>query len=106
MSFMTAPKLVIALAGAAAVVGLAAPAHAEASGTDASFLAALDQQGITHRGANQAIAAGRSVCELMDQGLSPMDTVNAVHSTNPGFTMEHAARFAITAATAYCPEHL
>ncbi|ORV13607.1 DUF732 domain-containing protein [Mycobacterium celatum] len=106
MSFVTAPKLVLALAGAAAVIGLAAPAHAEASGTDASFLAALDQQGITHRGASQAIAAGKSVCQLMDEGLSPMDTVNAVRTTNPGFNVEHAARFAITAASAYCPEHL
>jgi hypothetical protein len=106
MSFVTASKFVLALAGAAAIIGLAAPAHAEASGSDASFLAALDQAGITHRGANQAIAAGKSVCELMDGGLSPMDTVNAVHSTNPGFTTEHAARFAVAAATAYCPEHL
>ncbi|BBZ12491.1 DUF732 domain-containing protein [Mycobacterium branderi] len=103
---MTAPKVVLALAGVAAVIGLAAPAHAESSGADASFLAALDQQGITHRGASQAVAAGRAVCQLMDEGLSPMDTVNAVHTTNPGFTVEHAAKFAITAASAYCPEHL
>lgn len=98
-------KRLLLLAGIAAAIGLAAPAHAD-GGTDAGFLAALDQAGITHRGANQAIAAGRAVCELMDQGLSPMDTVNAVRSTNPGFTPEHAARFAVTAASAYCPEHL
>ena len=98
-------KRLLLLAGIAAAIGLAAPAHADSS-TDAGFLAALDQAGITHNGANQAIAAGRAVCQLMDQGLSPMDTVNAVRSTNPGFTPEHAVKFAVTAASAYCPQHL
>lgn len=97
-------KRLLLLASIAAGIGLAAPAHADTD--DAGFLAALDQAGITHRGATQAIAAGRAVCQLMDQGLTPMDTVNAVQTTNPGFTPEHAARFAITAANAYCPQHL
>ncbi|MCV7231969.1 MULTISPECIES: DUF732 domain-containing protein [Mycobacterium] len=99
-------KRLLLLLGFATMVGLAAPAHADETSGDAAFLAALDQQGITHRGASQAIAAGRAVCELMDGGLSPLDTVNAVRSTNPGFTPEHAARFAVTAASAYCPQHL
>lgn len=43
---------------------------------------------------------------MMEQGLSPMDTVKAVESTNPGFNPEHAARFAVTAASVYCPHHL
>lgn len=98
-------KRLLLLLSAAAAIGLAAPAHADNS-ADAGFLAALDQAGITHRGASQAIAAGKAVCQLMDQGVSPMDTVNAVRSTNPGFTPEHAARFALSAASAYCPEHL
>jgi hypothetical protein len=97
-------RLLLLLSSAVAIV-LAAPAQAY-TGDDASFLAALEQAGITHRGASQAIAAGRAVCELMDQGLTPMDTVNAVRSTNPGFTPEHAAKFAISAASAYCPQHL
>ena len=97
-------KRLLLLASIAAAIGLAAPAHADAG--DDGFLAALQQAGITHRGAPEAIAAGRAVCQLMDQGLTPMDTVNAVRSTNPGFTPEHAARFAITAASAYCPQHL
>ncbi|MGH3634466.1 DUF732 domain-containing protein [Mycobacterium sp.] len=98
-------KRLLLLASIAAAIGLAVPAHADGS-SDAGFLASLDQAGITHRGASQAIAAGRAVCELMDNGLTPMDTVNAVRSTNPGFTPEHAARFAVSAASAYCPEHL
>ncbi|OBI47540.1 hypothetical protein A5707_18860 [Mycobacterium kyorinense] len=101
-------RVVLLLASAAALVGLAAPAYADESGggSDASFLAALNQHGISHRGAGQAIAAGRAVCELMDGGLTPMDTVNAVRTTNPGFTPQHAALFAVDAASAYCPEHL
>lgn len=95
-------KRLLLLASVAAGIGLAAPAHAD----DAGFLAALDQAGITHSGATQAIAAGRAVCQLMEQGLTPMDTVNAVQSTNPAFTPQHAARFAITAASAYCPQYL
>jgi hypothetical protein len=100
-------KRLILLASAAAAVVLAAPApaHADTSGNDAGFLATLDQAGITHRGAARAVAAGRSVCELMDDGLSPMDTVTAVQGTNPGFTMESAAKFTAAAVTTYCPEH-
>lgn len=98
-------KRLLLLAGIAATVGLAAPAHAD--GNDAGFLAALDQQGISHSAAaGQAIAAGRAVCELMDGGLSPLDTVNAVRSTNPAMSAEQSARFAVTAASAFCPQHL
>ncbi|GFG74911.1 DUF732 domain-containing protein [Mycobacterium botniense] len=99
-------KSLLVLASIAAAVGLAAPAQAERSGNDAGFLAALEQAGLSHRGPDRAIAAGKAVCELMDNGLSPIDTVNAVRTTNPGFTVEHAAKFAGIAASAYCPEHL
>lgn len=100
-------KRLLLLMGMAAMVGLAAPAHAHAEGNDAGFLAALDQQGISHSAAaSQTIAAGRAVCELMDGGLTPMDTVNAVRSTNPAMSPEQSARFAVTAASAFCPQHL
>ena len=97
-------KRLLLPASIAAAIGLAAPAHADAG--DDGFLAAMAQVGITHHCAPQAIAAGRAVCQLTDQGLTPMDTVNAVRSTNPGFTPEHDARFAIAAASAYCPQYL
>lgn len=90
----------------AALIGLAVPANAEPA-DDAAFLAAVDGAGIGHRsGASQTVAAGRAVCQLMDAGLTPVDTVVAVQSTNPGFTLEHAARFAVISANAYCPEHV
>lgn len=97
-------KYLLVLAGAAAAVGLAAPAHAD--GNDQAFLAALQGAGLSHRGADQAVAAGRAVCELMDGGFTAMDAVNAVRSTNPGFTVENAAKFTGIAANAYCPEYL
>lgn len=89
-----------------ALVGLAVPASAEPT-EDAAFVAAVDGAGLAHRsGSNQTVAAGHAVCQLMDAGLTPVDTVVAVQSTNPGFTLEHAARFAVISANAYCPEHI
>lgn len=100
-------KRIALLAGiAAATIGLAAPAFAEPA-DDAAFLAGLDGAGLGHRaGAGQTVAAGQAVCQLMDAGVTPVDTVIAVQSTNPGFTLEHAARFAVISANAYCPDHI
>ncbi|KAA1428578.1 DUF732 domain-containing protein [Mycolicibacter arupensis] len=99
-------KSVLLLAGVAAVVGLAAPAYAEPLGTDAAFLTQLTGAGLSHKGSDEvAISAGHSVCQLMDAGLSPMDTVVAVQTTNPGFTLQRAAEFARIAAQNYCPEY-
>ncbi|WP_420110294.1 DUF732 domain-containing protein [Mycolicibacter arupensis] len=99
-------KSVLLFAGVAAVVGLAAPAYAEPLGTDAAFLTQLTGAGLSHKGSDEvAISAGHSVCQLMDAGLSPMDTVVAVQTTNPGFTLQRAAEFARIAAQNYCPEY-
>lgn len=99
-------KRLLLLVGVTAMVGLAAPAHADNVGSDAEFLGALSAAGLSHSGPAQAIAAGKAVCQLMDSGLTPVDTVVAVQSTNPGFTLEHAAKFANISAAAYCPEHV
>lgn len=89
------------------MIGLAVPAHADVPGGDAEFLAALSGAGLSHRAPDHvAVSAGRAVCQLMDAGLSPMDTVVAVQTTNPGFTIERAAQFANIAAGAYCPQYL
>jgi hypothetical protein len=101
-------KRLILLAGIAVAVGLAAPAHADTgdAGNDAIFLNALSGAGLSYRGPEQAVSAGRAVCQLMDGGLTPTDTVTAVQGTNPGFTMESAAQFAVISANAYCPQHV
>ncbi len=86
------------------MIGLAAPAHAD--GNDAAFLNALSGAGLSHSGSDRAVAAGKAVCQLMDAGLSPVETVTAVQGTNPGFTMERAAQFAVISASSYCPGHI
>lgn len=99
-------RRLLLLAGIGAMVALAAPAHAEPVGSDAAFLTELTGAGLSHRGSDQvAISAGHSVCQLMDAGLSPMDTVVAVQTTNPGFSLQRAAEFASIATRSYCPEH-
>ena len=103
-------KRLLLLAGCTASIGLAAPAHAEpafGTGTDAQFLASLTGAGLGHRGSDHVtVSAGRAVCQLMDAGLSPMDTVTAVQTTNPGFTLQEAGRFAAIASSHFCPEHM
>lgn len=100
-------KRLLLLAGLSAMVGLAAPVHAAPTGVDGQFLATLTGAGLSHSGTDQAtVSAGRAVCQLMDAGLSPMDTVVAVQTTNPGFTVQTAAQFAAISTAHYCPEHM
>lgn len=103
-------RMLVVLAGFAAVVGVAAPARADpvdnVSGPDASFLAALDKAGITYQSGPTAVAVARRACQLMDQGNSEYDVIKDVSASNPGFTTEGAAKFTMIAASAYCPQHL
>jgi hypothetical protein len=100
-------KRLLLLAGLSAMIGLAAPALAAPTGVDGQFLATLTGAGLSHTGNDQAaVSAGRAVCQLMDAGLSPMDTVVAVQATNPGFTIQKAGEFAAISTAHYCPEHL
>lgn len=92
------------LAGAVAVVGMAAPAHADPS--DDAFLAALNQAGITYQSPDKAIKAGQKVCDLANSGTSQLDIIRDIRDLNPAFTMAKAAKFAQAAASAYCPELL
>lgn len=91
---------------AATVLGSAAPAHADPEGLDASFINALDQAGITYNSKDEAIAAGREVCTLMDNGQTDTDVVKKVTEKNTGFTISGAAKFSAIAMSAYCPERL
>lgn len=103
-------RMLVALAGMAAMVGIAAPAQADpganVSGSDASFLAALDKAGITYQSGPVAVQVGKRACELMDQGHPEIDVIQNVSSSNPGFTVDGAAKFTMIAASAYCPQHL
>lgn len=101
-----AVKLFSMLAGVAAMICLAVPANADPGGVDAEFVTALNKAGITYGSPDQAVAAGRQVCTLMDSGQQDIDVVRKVAEQNPGFTISGAAKFAAIAASAYCPEYV
>ncbi|BBX44720.1 DUF732 domain-containing protein [Mycobacterium cookii] len=101
-------RFLVMLAGFAAALGVATPAHADpsSSGPDASFLAALNKAGITYQDPSVAVAAAKKACELMDQGNPQVGVINSVSSSNPGFSSDAAAQFTMIAASAYCPQHM
>ncbi|CAM4416946.1 hypothetical protein MB901379_02483 [Mycobacterium basiliense] len=101
-------KAVLALLGACAMIGLAAPAyaHPDENGDDAGFLSALQQAGITYSDPGQAIGSAKAVCWCLDGGESGLELVHDVKTHNPGFNMEAASQFAMLAAKFYCPHHL
>jgi hypothetical protein len=96
-------RLLLALAGVAAVVGLAVPAHAD---PDSDFLAALTKAGVSYQSPSQAVAVGRAVCERMDSGMTATDLLSELRSSNPAITPDGAASFTAIAASAYCPQRL
>jgi hypothetical protein len=103
-----AMRFLVMLAGFAAVLGVATPAQADPgnSGTDASFLAALNKAGITFQDPAVAVAVAKNACALMDQGNPEAGVIKSVSSSNPGFTGDGAAQFTMIAASAYCPQHM
>src|SRR5262245_28702644 len=53
------------------------------SADHSAFLASLRQAGITYNDANQAIAAGKAVCGLADNGESGLELLKDLKNTNP-----------------------
>lgn len=99
-------RLLVVLAGFAAVVGLPATAQADPSGSDASFIAALNSARITYHSAPDAVATGRRACELMDQGHAEADIIKSMAQANPGFTDDSATWFTHIAESIYCPKYV
>jgi hypothetical protein len=104
-------RLLLALLGVSAMIGLAAPAYGDPQpgppdGDDAGFLAALHQAGISYSNPDQAVTSGRAVCTCLNNGESGLELVHDVKSHNPGFDMESASNFAMIAAKFYCPHQL
>lgn len=103
-------RLLGVFASFAAVIGLATPAQADPGSSDASldtsFLTELDRAGITYGSKTEVVAAGKKVCELMDQGQPENAVINSVSQDNPGFTTSGATEFTTIAASAYCPQLL
>ncbi len=99
-------KTALLLASAALVIGTAAPAHADITGTDQAFLNTLSQAGLTYLNPDRAISAAKSVCQLADSGMDGAEIVKDLQDRNPGFQGDGAAKFTALAAQAYCPGKL
>ncbi len=103
-------RLLLLALSTVATVGLSVSAHADpsgnATGMDAIFLDALRQAGISFRSGADAVTAGKTACELLDDGQPDVDVVKRVTELNPGFTISGAAKFTAIAASAYCPQRL
>jgi hypothetical protein len=102
-------KLLLALLGVSAMIGLAAPAYADPddlSGDDTGFLAALRQVGIDYSDPGHVITSGKAVCTCLNNGESGLELLHDVKTHNPGFDMENASNFAMISAKFYCPQQL
>ncbi|OIN82627.1 DUF732 domain-containing protein [Mycobacterium malmoense] len=97
---------VLLLASVAVAIGTAAPAHADIDGKDQAFLTTLSQAGLTYMNPDRAVAAGKTVCNLADGGMTGEEIVKNLQDRNPGFEGQGAAKFAAIAVSAYCPEKL
>src|ERR1700753_1684301 len=97
-------RLLVVL-GIASSLGSAIPAHADPN-VDASFVDALTKAGITFNDSRSAISAGKTACELMDEGKPALDVIALVTQQNPAIRTPSAAKSPATAGSAYCPRHL
>ncbi len=95
-------RTLLVLAGFAGMIGMAAPAFADAQ--DDQFLASLQAAGIGFPSSDRVVAAGKLVCQLSGQGKPMADVVNTIQGANPGLHGENAAKFTAIAADVYCPQ--
>jgi hypothetical protein len=98
-------RIVAYAACAAALIGMAAPAHADAN-QDQAFLVSLGAAGLTYKDPESAIAAGKKVCDMANEGRSGVEVVKVLQDGNPGLTQVNAARFTAISAGVYCPAQL
>jgi hypothetical protein len=104
-------KFLLAAASAVVMIGIAAPAYADDGdggdiGNDKDFLAELRQVGVTYQDPDNAVAAAKSVCQLVDNGKSVAEILTELRNRNPSFQGTSAAKFTALAAAHYCPEYM
>lgn len=99
-------RLLLTLTSVTAAIGLAAPVHADPSAGDASFLDALKNAGITYQSPDSAVANGKAMCTMLDDGKSGPEIVTQLTQSNPGFSPRDAAKFLMVATVAYCPKYM
>ena len=98
-------RMLLLLAGFAAVVGVAPPAGAD-PGPDAGFLAALDNSGVTYKNGTGAVSVAKAACTMLDQGHPKAEVIGDVAASNPGLTPTNATDFTTIAVSSYCPQHI
>jgi hypothetical protein len=87
------------------LVAVAAPsAHADYAVDSSNFLGALTSKGITFASRQAAIAAGREVCDELDQGRQASDVGNDV-MTQTNLDGYHAGFFVGVSIATFCPRH-
>ncbi|HEU0192262.1 MAG TPA: DUF732 domain-containing protein [Mycobacterium sp.] len=94
---------ILAAAGVATFVGLAAPAQADPD-PDAAFLSSVDKAGIEYTDPQEAVALGREVCAYLHAGHPTNAAARALKISNRSLSVKNAARFVTFARTAYCPD--
>jgi hypothetical protein len=87
------------------VIGVAVPtAHADYAVDSSNFHGALSSRGITFASRQAATAAGREVCDELDQGRQASDVANTV-MTQSDLDGYHAGFFVGASIAAFCPRH-
>jgi hypothetical protein len=104
-------KLLLPVASAVVMIGIAAPAYADDGdggdiSNDKAFLAELQQAGLTYQDPDNAVAAAKSVCQLVDDGKSVGEIITELRNRNPSFQGTSAAKFTALAAAHYCPQYM
>ncbi|MEB3020374.1 DUF732 domain-containing protein [[Mycobacterium] crassicus] len=89
-------------AGAGALLGFAAPVHADTD-PDAVFLNAVNQAGIEYTDAQEAVSVGREVCDYLGAGHQVDGAARALRISNRSLSVKNAAKFVTFAQAAYCP---
>lgn len=62
--------------------------------------------GLTYKDPQSAIAAGKTVCDMANQGKTGVEVVKVLQDANPSLSQMNAARFTAISAGVYCPAQL
>jgi len=98
-------RLPVALVSAAAVIGLAAPAHADAT-QDHNFVVSLQAAGITYTSPRARWRAGKQVCEMAKSVSLGSRSSRRCSPKTRDSARRTAAKFTAISASVYCPDQL
>ena len=68
--------LLVILTGLGAIIGMAVPTHADS--TDNAFIASLQAAGFTYSESDNAVGAGKWVCDTVKGGTQMSDVVKVL----------------------------